>query len=87
MQIAFSDKVVPYDVFVNDVAARIVSVMRKAESLPAYISQRKAFEIYGQGNVKRWRKEGKIEPRIRPGKTEYSTDRLNELQATIQDYF
>ena len=87
MQIAFADKVVTYDTFVNDVAAKVVAALRRAEALPPYISQTKAFEKFGQGNVRRWRKEGKIEPRIRPGKIEYEVSRLLELQNTIQDYF
>ena len=89
MMIQFADKVVTYETFINDVAARITSMLRNEDTrnLPPYISQRKAFELFGQGNVKRWRKQQKIEPRIRPGKVEYSTAELLKLQNTVQDYF
>ena len=87
IQISFSDKVVTYETFVNDVAAKVVAALRRAEALPPYISQTKAFAMFGQGNVRRWREQGKIEPRIRPGKTEYEVSRLMELQNTVQDYF
>lgn len=50
------------------------------------ISQRQAYKIFGRGNVDRWRKNGLIHPCVRPGKKEYSTRRLRELQRTEQDY-
>lgn len=89
MQIQFSDKVVTYETFINDIAARLATMMKaeKRQNLPEYLSQRKAFEIFGQGNVLRWRRQGKIEPCKRPGKIEYCTARLLELKNTVQDYF
>lgn len=85
--LTFADKAVRYDTFLNDVAARIVSMMKADSDDPAYISQSKAFKLFGRGNVERWRRQGKIEPCKRPGKIEYPTARLKELQRTIQDYF
>lgn len=70
----FSDKSVPYGVFVKDVAD------------PEYISQRKAYEIFGRRNVERWRRQGKVSPCKRPGKLEYRTADLRLLQRTQQDY-
>ena len=79
----FSDKSVPYGVFVKDVAAEVVHLLKKDESDPEYISQRKAFEIFGRRNVERWRRT-KCK---RPGKMEYRTADLRLLQRTQQDYF
>ncbi|ERJ75375.1 hypothetical protein J5A56_00495 [Prevotella melaninogenica] len=86
MQIVFSDKVVTYDTFMNDLAARITSFLQNDKNEPEMISQRQAYKIFGRGNVDRWRKNGLINPCVRPGKREYSTRRLRELQRTEQDY-
>jgi len=85
--IHFEDKSVPYNVFVNDVAARVVSLLKAEKSDPERISQRKAYTMFGRGNVERWRKQGKIQPCKRPGKIEYVTADLRQLQRTQQDYF
>lgn len=37
MQIAFSDQLVTYDKFLNDVAARVAALIQKDASDPAYI--------------------------------------------------
>lgn len=83
----FKDKAVRYETFLNDVATRVVAMLKADSKDPTYISQAKAFKIFGRGNVERWRKQGKIEPCKRPGKLEYPTARLRELQRTVQDYF
>lgn len=83
----FSDKSVTYDTFIHDVAASVVRMLSETRNDPEFISQRKAYKIFGRGNVDRWRKQGKIEPNIRPGKNEYRTAELRMLQQTKQDYF
>lgn len=75
------------DKFVSAVAFKLAKILKESESDDEYISQRKAFKRFGEGNVRRWRKQGKIEPRKRPGLIEYHTATLKELQKTIQDYF
>ena len=85
-QIAFSDKVVTYETFVSDVATRVAAALMRAKNLPSYISQRKAFEMYGKANVLRWTEKRMIEPRRTPGRLEYEVARLDELQCRIQDY-
>ena len=49
-------------------AARVARVDTLVEvgKLPAYISQRQAYELYGEGNVKNWIKWGKVN-RIKDG--------------------
>lgn len=83
----FADKSVPYRVFIRDVAAEVVSLLKQDSVLPEYISQRQAFSIFGRGNVERWRRLGKTSPCKRPGKLEYRTAELRLLQRTQQDYF
>lgn len=83
----FLDRLIPYDTFLNDVAARVVKMLKTDLNDPEYVSQRKAYEMFGRANVERWRKQGKVEPRIRPGKLEYRTADLRLLQRVTQDYF
>lgn len=86
MQIVFSDKVVTYDTFMNDLAARITSFLQNDKNEPEMISQRQAYKMFGRKNVERWRRAGKIQPYVRPGKMEYETAQLRLLQRTEQDY-
>lgn len=83
----FLDKLIPYEIFLNDVAARIVKMLKSDRNDPEYITQRKAYEMFGRRNVERWRKQGKVEPCKRPGKLEYRTADLRLLQRIKQDYF
>lgn len=85
--IQFADKSVPYTQFVEDVASRIVKLLKSDSTDPDFVSQRKAFEIFGRRNVERWRKHDKIRPCKRPGRLEYKTAELRLLQRVEQDYF
>lgn len=80
------DRLIPYDAFLNDLAARIVSMIKADSNDPEYVSQRKAYEMFGRRNVERWKRQGKIESYKRPGKVEYRTSDLRLLQRTVQDY-
>lgn len=82
----FADKSVPYGVFVKDVAAEVAVLLQQFKDDPEYISQNKAFAIFGRANVERWRRQGKVNPCKRPGKVEYRTADLRLLQRTQQDY-
>lgn len=87
--IQFADKCVPYEVFVKDLAREIVALqtdtLRYANDI---ISQRKAYKLFGTGNVRRWVKEEKLIPvSKRPGKIEYRIFDLKRLQERQQDYF
>lgn len=84
--IQFADKSVPYTAFVEDVAARVVSLLKSDNADPDFVSQRRAFEIFGRRNVERWRKCDKIKPCKRPGRLEYRTAELRLLQRVEQDY-
>ncbi len=83
----FLDRLIPYDTFLNDVAARVVKMLKTDSNDPEYVSQRKAYEMFGRRNVERWRKQGKVHTFKRPGKLEYRTADLRLLQRTVQDYF
>ena len=78
---------IPYDRFLNDIAARVVKYLKDDYDDPEYVSQRKAYAMFGRRNVDRWKKQGKISPCKRPGKVEYKTAELRLLQRTVQDYF
>lgn len=56
----FSDMCVKYSTFLDDVAARVVHLLKQDANDPEFISQNKAFEMFGRGNVERWRKQGKV---------------------------
>lgn len=73
--------------FVKAVAAKLATFLKEDAADPEYLSQREAFKRFGEGNVRRWRQQGKIEPCKRPGKIEYKTSTLKELSRTVQDYF
>ena len=81
------DRLIPYDTFLNDLAAGIVKMMKADNNDPEFVSQRKAYELFGRRNVERWKRQGKIESYKRPGKVEYRTSDLRLLQRTTQDYF
>lgn len=83
----FMDKFIPYDTFLNDLAARIVKMLENDRDDPEYISQRTAYKMFGRRNVERWRKQGLVVPCKRPGRVEYRTADLRMLQRTVQDYF
>ena len=83
----FSDKSVSYATFVRDVASEVVRQLKEQRNDPETVSQRKAYAMFGRGNVDRWRKQGKIHPYKRPGKVEYFVTELREAQRTQQDYF
>ena len=85
----FSDKCVTYDTFIDDLTTALVPKLLKAMENPSdIISQNKAFKIFGQGNIRRWRQKGLVEPvSKRPGKIEYRISDLRLLQQRKQDYF
>lgn len=87
LTIDFPDKSVTYDTFVRDVASSVVRMLADTHNDPEMVGQRKAYAMFGRGNVDRWRKQGKITPCKRPGKVEYRTVDLRALQRLQQDYF
>ena len=82
----FPDKCVRYSTFLNDVAAKVVQMIKQDANDPEFISQNKAFQMFGRGNVERWRKQGKVLAYKRPGKVEYRTADLRRQQRIQQDY-
>ena len=85
MTIAFADMDVSYDKFVNDIASRMVAIMKEETEKPEFVSQREASRLFGRANVERWRRTGMIQPVKRPGKMEYRISELRLLQSTEQD--
>ena len=85
--IQFANRLITYEQFLEDLANKVVKKIKDTAGDPEFVSQNKAFKIFGRQNVERWRREGKIEPDIRPGKLEYRTSELRYLQSQKQDYF
>lgn len=85
--IQFIDRLIPYDIFLKDIASMVVKMLKSDKDDPEFVSQRKAYEMFGRRNVERWRKQGKVEPCKRPGRLEYRTADLRLLQRVKQDYF
>lgn len=83
--IQISELTVPYDRFLNDIAANVVAMLKSDNDDPEFISQRKAYEMFGRRNVQRWRLENKVIPCKRPGKIEYRTSDLRLLQRMKYD--
>ena len=77
----FLDHLIPYETFLNDLSSRIVRQLKADKDDPEFISQRKAYELFGRRNVERWKRQGKVVSYKRPGKVEYRTADLT------QDYF
>lgn len=86
VHIQFSDKLVSYDTFLTDLSARVARMMKSDIQDPDYVSQRKAYTLFGRSNVDRWRRTGQITPSKRIGKMEYCMADLRLLQRTEQDY-
>lgn len=82
----FADRLVTYETFMTDLTARLARVIKSDAADPEYVSQRKAYSIFGRKNVDRWRRTGKVKPSKRPGKVEYCMADLRLLQRTEQDY-
>ena len=89
LQLMFADKCVTYETFINDLATALAPKLKELEENPSdIISQNKAFKMFGQGNILRWRRPGLLKPvSKRPGKIEYRLSELRLLQQRPQDYF
>lgn len=85
--IQFTDHLIPYETLLNDIAARVVRFLKDDNDDPEFISQRMAYKMFGRRNIERWRKQGRVEPCKRPGRLEYKTAELRQLQRLKQDYF
>ena len=83
----FTDHLIPYDTFLNDVASRVVRLLKSDADDPEFVSQRKAYDMFGRRNVERWKRLGMVQSYKRPGKVEYRTADLRLLQRQSQDYF
>lgn len=83
----FTDRLIPYDTFLNDIASGVVRLLKSDADDPEFVSQRKAYEMFGRRNVERWKRLGMVQSFKRPGKVEYRTADLRLLQRQSQDYF
>ena len=70
-----------------DMAKKVADYLKDVKSDPEYVSQNKAYKMFGKNNIERWKKLGLITPRIEIGKMTYKTSILRKLQDIKQDYF
>lgn len=54
----FIDRIISYETFLEDLSARIVKMLKTDHDDPEFISQRKAYALFGRRNVERWRRSG-----------------------------
>lgn len=85
--LSFPGGVVTYDRFLRDLSASIAKILKAEKDDPEFVSQRKAYKMFGRRNVDRWKRLGMVTSYKRPGKVEYRTADLRHLQLTEQDYF
>ena len=43
----FTDHLIPYDTFLNDIASRVVRLLKSDADDPEFVSQRNAFDMFG----------------------------------------
>lgn len=70
-----------------DMAKKMADYLKEVKDDPEYISQNKAYSMFGKNNIERWKALGLITPRIEIGKMRYKTSILRKLQDIKQDYF
>jgi hypothetical protein len=82
MILSFADQNVPYATFLEDLTTVLVAKLRDVECGTCdVISQRKAYRLFGEGNVRRWVRQMQLEAVSRsPGKIEYRITDLRLLQ-------
>ena len=61
-------------------------IEEEKEREPEYVSQRGAFERFGEANVRRWERNGAILKYDRPRNIEYKLEDLRKAAANRQDY-
>lgn len=83
----FPDHMVSYETFVHDISASVVKMLKSDNDDPEFVSQSRAYKMFGRRNVQRWKAQGKIVPCKRPGRVEYNTAELRLLQRVTQDYY
>lgn len=84
IQIQVPDRCVTYEELLDDFALRLAPLLRTDNR--EVISQREAYRIFGEGNVRRWFSKGMLTVRKRPGKVEYLMSELRLCQSRQQDY-
>ncbi len=86
-ELVFSDKSVPFDMFVNELATKIALRIHQVEKGQLEISQAQAFKMFGRADVERWERNGKIKPcRVSPGKKRFKLVELQKLASVQQNY-
>ena len=73
--------------YLADMAKKMAEYIKEVQKDPEFISQNKAYKMFGKNNIERWKTLRLITPRIEIGKMLYKTSILRKLQDIKQDYF
>lgn len=90
IRITLNDEYASYEKFLEELTSSLApKIAAMMKNVPKTVcSQREAYRRFGVGNVRRWKKEGRLKPFAkRPGKIEYRLTDLRELFNQEQDYF
>ena len=60
VQIQFADKMLSFDTFLSAIRNVVKEEVCKAVGKRPFLTQAKAYDIYGRKNVERWKREGKV---------------------------
>lgn len=68
VQIQFADKMLSFDTFLSAIRNVVKEEVCKAVGKRPFLTQAKAYDIYGRKNVERWKREGKVKDFARGSK-------------------
>ena len=80
----FIDRHVPYDVFLNDIASRVVKMIKLDANDPELVSQRMAYKMFGRRNVQRWKRMGCWPSSVNLGDFNQEGGSVRQITMTLQ---
>lgn len=91
VQIQFADKMLSFDTFLSAIRNVVKEEVCKAVGKRPFLTQAKAYDIYGRQNVERWKREGKVKDFARGSngkitRHEYKVSELEACACQVQDY-
>ena len=91
VQIQFADKMLSFDTFLSAIRNVVKEEVCKAVGKRQFLTQAKAYDIYGRKNVERWKREGKVKDFARGSngkitRHEYKVSELEACASKVQDY-
>ena len=78
VQIQFADKMLSFDTFLSVIRNVVKEEVCKAVGKRPFLTQAKAYDIYGRKNVERWKREGKVK--------DFARGRNGKIRTPIEAY-